>query len=256
VSSYKPAFFNSWDKYRNSTENRYRNISWGYEVEGQFTSQEQINNHAVNVDGEGNRSLLPGDLIYKDQNGDGKIDGFDQRPIGYGYGTLPNINMGFNFALAYKGFDFHADFSGGGGYTWFQNWETRWAFQNDGNLNTIFTDSWQRTDPYDVNSAWIPGKYPTNRVNKGNHNNYKYDSSFWLHNVKYLRARTLEFGYTIPTALLNKIKINRARVYINGYNLFSIDNLKEFGMDPEVVDDNGLQSPQNKFVNVGINLSL
>jgi hypothetical protein len=83
--------------------------------------------------------LLPGDLMYKDQNGDGRIDQYDERPIGFGYGTQPNINFGFTLGGAYKGFDFHADFSGGAGYTWFQNYETRWAFQNNGNLNTIFT---------------------------------------------------------------------------------------------------------------------
>ncbi len=94
-----------------------------------------------------------------------KIDGYDVRPIGFGYGQQPNINFGFNIALVYKSFDFNADFSGASGYTWFQNWETRWAFQNNGNLNTIFTDRWHRADIFDPNSAWIPGKYPANRYN-------------------------------------------------------------------------------------------
>jgi TonB-linked SusC/RagA family outer membrane protein len=117
LQSYNPLFYNSWDQYRNSTENRYSHIDWGYQVIGQFTSQAQINNYTVNIDGKGNRSLLPGDLIYKDQNGDGKIDQYDDRPIGFGYGTQPNINFGFTLGGAYKGFDFHADFSGGAGYT-------------------------------------------------------------------------------------------------------------------------------------------
>ncbi len=50
--------------------------------------------------------------------------------------------------------------------------------------------------------------------------------------------------------------MSRARVYINGYNLFSIDNMKKFGTDPEIEDDNGLQYPQNKFINIGVNLSI
>jgi hypothetical protein len=45
-------------------------------------------------------------------------------------------------------------------------------------------------------------------------------------------------------------------LYVNAFNLFSFDNLKEFGVDPEVVDDNGLQFPQNRVINLGINLSL
>ena len=260
---YKPRFFNSWDQYRSSGVNRYAHMDWGYETIGQFKSQEEINNYKVNIDGKGNRTLIPGDLIYKDQNNDGKIDGYDERPIGFGYGTQPNVNFGFSLGLNYKNFDFHADFSGGAGYTWFQNWETRWAFQNNGNLNSIFEDRWHRTDLFDVNSAWVPGKYPANRINPGHgHSDYggpdgnQWNSTFWLHSVKYLRARTMELGYTIPNKLINKIKIQGARFYVNTYNLFSIDNLKSYGIDPEVTEDNGLQFPQNKFVNIGFHISL
>ena len=256
LQSYNPLYFNSWDQYRNSTENRYSHIDWGLTTEGQFTSQEQINNYPVNIDGKGNSTLLPGDLIYKDVNNDGKIDGYDYRPIGYGLGTQPNINFGFTIGLIYKDFDFNADFSGGAGYTWSQNYETRWAFQNTGNLNTIFEDRWHRTDIFDVNSAWVPGKYPANRYNPGNGlSDYGPSSSFWLHNVKYVRARTIQLGYRLPSSLLSKVRIQRARVYVNAYNLFSFDNLKEFGVDPETSDDNGLQFPQNKVVNVGINVT-
>ncbi|OQP59274.1 SusC/RagA family TonB-linked outer membrane protein [Niastella vici] len=255
ISSYNPVFFNSWDQYRYSSEHRYTKIDWGYDVVGQFTSQEQINNYPVNIDGQGNRTLLPGDLIYKDVNQDGKIDGYDERPIGYGTGTQPNINYGISIALQYERFDFRADFSGATGYTWFQNWETRWPFQNDGNLNTIFLDRWHRENPFDPKSNWIPGKYPALRFNQGGHSNYNHNSTFWAHNVKYLRARTLELGYSLPTKLLSKVKMEKARLYINAYNLFTFDNMKAYGVDPEITDDNGLQFPQNKFLNVGINLS-
>jgi len=257
LNSYNPLFFNSWDEYRNSSEQRYNNMSWGYTVIGQFSSQDQINNYPVNIDGQGNRTLLPGDLIYQDFNGDGKIDGYDERPIGYGYGTQPNINFGLSIALAYKSFDFHADFSGAAGYTWFQNWEMRWAFQNNGNLNEIFTDRWHRADPLDPNSEWIPGKYPANRFNPGTgHSDYSNNSTFWLHNVKQLRARTLELGYMLPQTLLKRAKIQSTRVYLNVYNLFSIDNLRQYNIDPEVIDDNGLEFPQNRVFNIGINISL
>lgn len=255
LESYNPTFFNSWDQYRASRENRFAFVNWGYEVVGQFQSFDEINNYPINIDGQGNRTLLPGDLIYKDFNNDGIINGYDERPIGYGGGRQPNINFGLNFALAYKGFDFHADFSGGAGYTWYQNWETRWAFQNDGNLNTIFTDRWHREDMYDLNSAWIPGKYPANRFNEGGHRNYNANSDFWAHNVKYLRARTIELGYSLPTELLGRVKIQKARFYVNGFNLFSFDNLKEFGVDPEISEENGLAYPQSKVINFGVNLT-
>lgn len=254
-SSYNPTFFNSWDQYRSSTINRYSNISWGQEVIGQFESQEQINTYPVNIDNRGNTTLIPGDLIYKDQNNDGVINDFDNRPIGFGYNTQPNINFGFNIGFAYKGIDFHADFSGAAGYTWYQNWETRRPFQNDGNLNTIFEDRWHRADPFDVNSEWIPGKYPANRINFA-HSDYDWDSTFWLHNANYLRARTIEIGYSLPAKWLSKFNISRTRIYANGYNLFTFDNLKSYDVDPEIADDNGLQYPQSKFFNIGVNISL
>ncbi|MCS3736668.1 SusC/RagA family TonB-linked outer membrane protein [Mucilaginibacter dorajii] len=249
-------FSNSLDEYSNSQVNRTANETWGYEVIGQFQSIAQINAYKVNEDGKGNSSVLPGDLIYKDVNGDGKIDANDSRPIGYGLGAQPNINFGLTLGAAYKGFDFHADFSGASGYSWNQNYESRWAFQNNGNLNTIFNDSWHLSNPTDLNSTWIPGKYPVNRNNIGtNHYDYNVNSTFWLHNVKYIRARTIELGYSLPTSLLSKVKIKRARFYANVYNLFSIDNLHQYGVDPETADDNGLQTPQNRVYNFGVNLT-
>jgi hypothetical protein len=256
LSSYKPVFFNSWDQYRNSGENRLTRINWGYDVIGQFTSQEQINSYPVNIDGQGNKTLLPGDLIYKDVNGDNKIDGYDERPIGYGSdNNPPNINYGISITLQYANFDFRADFSGAAGYTWFQNWETRNPFQNDGNLNTIFLDRWHRENPFDTKSAWIPGKYPALRFNDGGHSNYNRASTYWAHNIKYLRARTLELGYSLPAKLIKLVKMERARFYVNAYNLFSLDNVKQYSIDPEINDDNGLQFPQSRFINIGLNLS-
>lgn len=255
LQPYNPLFSNSLDQYYGSRVNRYTKIAWGYEAIGQFQSFEEINKYTVNIDGQGNRTLLPGDLIYRDFNNDGMINGYDTRPIGYSAGSLPNINYGLSIGLAYKGVDFTADFSGGAGYSWYQDWETRWAFQNDGNLNTIFTDRWHRADPYDLNSEWIPGKYPANRFNESGHSNNNRLSTYWAHNLKYLRARTIELGYSLPAQWISKVKMQRARIYANVYNLFSIDNLKEFELDPEVNDENGLQFPQSRVFNFGVNLS-
>tara|TARA_Y100000815_G_scaffold275662_1_gene315712 strand:- start:5386 stop:8550 length:3165 start_codon:yes stop_codon:yes gene_type:complete len=263
LSSYKPRFKNSYDQWDNSNnsdgasraQDRYNTIFWGYTAVGQFQSQEEIDNYPVDIDGRGNSTLLPGDIIYKDENGDKRIDGYDITPIGYN-SYNPLINFGMSINLSYKGFDFTADFSGASGFSWNQNWEQRWAFQNTGALNKIFLDRWHRADPFDVNSEWIPGKYPALRYNEGGHSNYNKNSTFWLHNVTYLKARTIELGYNLPKSLLDKISVQKCRLYINGYNLFSIDNLSEYGVDPEVVDENGLQYPQNRFVNVGVNISL
>jgi TonB-linked SusC/RagA family outer membrane protein len=257
LQSYNPRFNNSWDQYRNSGEQRYRDIFWGYEVTGQFQSQDEINNHPVNIDGRGNSTLLPGDLIYKDNNGDGVIDTFDERPIGFTTGGLPNFTMGFSIGLSWKGLDFNADFSGGGMYSWNQNWEQRWPFQNNGALlRNFYEDSWTRTDPFDVNSPWKSGTYPAMRFNNNSLSSYNRNSTFWTHNVRYFRARTIELGYALPKKWLNTVKVENVRVFANGYNLFSIDNLKKYGIDVEIQDDNGLQYPQNRVINFGLQVSL
>ncbi len=255
ISSYKPMFGNSWDHYRNSIEGRWNGIYWGYEVIGQFQSQEQINNYTINNDGQNNRTQLPGDLMYKDVNNDGMINGYDQRPIGFGGGN-PNVNFGLSISLSWKGLDFTADFSGASMYTFERNWEVRWPYQNGGNLlKDFYEDRWHRADPFDVNSQWIPGKYPALRFNEGGHSNYNKNSTFWVTNLKYLRARTIELGYSLPKTLLSRVHIKKTRFYVNAYNLFSIDNAAQYGLDPEVVDGNGLQYPQNKVINLGVNLS-
>ncbi len=256
LDSYKPRFSNSWDNYRNSGENRYNGIFWGYETVGQFQSIEEINNYTVNNDGQGNRTMLPGDLMYKDVNGDGVISDFDQRPIGFPRDRNPILNFGINFSMAYKGFDFNADFSGGSMYSYNRAWEMRNPYQNTGNLLKVFYDDrWRRADPLDLNSAWVAGKYPALRFNDGGHNNYNRQSTFWLTNMSYIRLRTMEVGYTLPKALTEKAKIQKARFYVNTYNLFSLDKLKKLGVEPEVMDENGLQYPQNRLVNLGVNLS-
>lgn len=256
---YNRRFGNSLDYYQNSTINRWDGTTWGLQTIGQFQSQDQISNYKINNDGKGNMTQLPGDLIYKDQNGDGVINQLDLRPIGYSNGQ-PIINYGFNLSMAWKGIDFHADFSGGFGYTYQRDWEQRQPFQGGGNLATIFAnDSWHRADPYDVNSAWVSGKYPALTYDNRGGSNYTGNAgipSFWLVNVHYLRARTIELGYSIPKiSIMSKLKIQKLRLYVNTYNLFSFDNMKLYGIETEISDSNGLQYPQNRIVNLGLNLS-
>lgn len=256
LESYKPRFGNSWDHYRNSQEDRWTGTFWGYEVIGQFESFEQINSWPVNNDGVGNRDMLPGDLIYKDVNEDGVINGLDERPIGFPRDRNPIVNFGINLSAQYKGFDMRADFSGGSVYSYNQDWEMRWPYQNTGNLlKQFYDDRWHREDPYDLNSAWVPGRYPALRFNTGWHNNYNKQSTFWLTNARYIRLRTFEIGYTLPEELIAKVGMQRCRLYVNTYNLFSLDNVKSLGVEPEIMDQNGLQYPQNSMVNVGVNLS-
>ncbi|UZD23977.1 TonB-dependent receptor [Algoriphagus halophytocola] len=252
---YKPRFGNSWNEYRTDQENRWANINWGYQVEGRFESQEQINNHPVNIDGQGNRNLLPGDFIYKDVNGDGTINGMDERPIGYAEGANPYMSFGFNGSANYKGFDLYFSFAGASMQTFTRNWELRYPFQNNGTSpDYMFEDRWHREDLYNSDSDWVPGTYPAIRRFGADHL-YRHNT-FWLTNVKYMRLRNLELGYRLPGPVLEKIGISTLRVYASGTNLFSFDNVKDFGIDPEIGAGNGLVYPQQRLFTFGFNITL
>ncbi len=257
INEFNPRYGNALDEYRNARGDRWSNIFWGYQVVGQFQSQEEVNSYPVNIDGQGNKTMLPGDFIYKDVNGDGIINTRDERPLGYGLSTTPILSGGLNITVAYKGFDFAADFSAGSMQTFNRRFELRNAFQNTGNIARIlYDDRWHRADALNPDSEWIPGKNPPIRFNDGGHSNINKNSDWWLTNTKYLRNRTMELGYTLPKALTTRVKLERLRLFVNTYNLFSIDNVDQFGIDAEITDENGLQYPQNKLVNFGINLSL
>ena len=256
VFQYNPRFGNSLLEYRQSTTDRWSDIFWGYEVVGQFKSTEEISNYTVNNDGQGNKTMLPGDLIYKDQNGDGIINNRDERPIGYPINKTPILSGGLHLTVAYKGFDLAMDFSAGSKMGFNRRFEQRNAFQNTGNVpHYLFDDRSHRQDPLNPDSPWIVGSQIPLRYNDGGHSNLNKDSSWWLVNVSYFRNRTNELGYTLPAALTSRAKIQKLRVFVNTYNLFSIDSARPYGVDPEVQDENGLQYPQNKLVNVGFNLS-
>lgn len=254
--SYKPRFGSSWDEYRNSTENRWINTNtWGYQVVGRFLSYEDIQNYRVDNDGQGNTTMLPGDLIYKDQNGDGIINSLDERPIGYQPEQLPYISFGINTSFEWKGIDLKADFAGAAGQSYHMCWEVAYPFQGDGNSTAyLLTDSWHRADPTDANSEWIAGKFPATRYAGANVSFNRY-SDFWLHNTYYIKLRTLELGYTLPKSISSKFFVDRLRIYANAYNLFSIDNLSKYQLDPEIQSNSALVTPNLRTFSFGFNLN-
>jgi TonB-linked SusC/RagA family outer membrane protein len=254
IESYKPRFSNSWNEYRNSAEDRWGGVWWGYQVVGRFQSEEEIRNHPINNDGSNNRTQLPGDFIYKDVNGDGVINGMDERPIGYPTGWAPMMSFGGRIGLNWKGIDLNVDFSGGAVQSWFQDYELRNAFHGGGNSPAyLLEDRWHRADPYDSNSEWIAGYYPA--IRNGNSGPNHRNSDFWLTNVRYLRIRNLEFGYNFSNDLIKKIKAEKIRVYVNGSNLFSFDNVKKFQIDPEIEAAAAVVYPQQRVFMVGFNLT-
>lgn len=252
LETYKPRFGNSWDEYRNSIEDRWGGVWWGYEAVGQFQSEEQIKNHPIDNDGNNNRTQLPGDIIYKDVNGDGVINSLDERPIGYPTGWAPMLSYGGNIGLQWRNFDLNMDLAGGAMQSWFQDYELRNAFHAGGNSpEYILEDRWHRADPYDPNSEWIPGKYPA--IRKGTSDNNGKNSTFWLRDVRYLRMKNMELGYSLPKSILSKVNMTRLRVYVSASNLFSIDNMRKYQIDPEIEARAAVVYPQQRTFMVGFN---
>ncbi|MDO9339008.1 MAG: SusC/RagA family TonB-linked outer membrane protein, partial [Bacteroidales bacterium] len=259
LETYKPRFGNSWDEYRNSSQGRWDNINWGYHILGQFQSQEQIDDYPVNVDGSGNRTLLPGDLIYEDLNGDKIINTLDQKPIGYATGSNPYMSFGLNSQFNYKGIDLVLVFGGGTMQTWIYSNELKIPYgTNNGNSpQWLLGDRWHRADPYDNTSEWIPGYYPPTRKDFQTHSNFSRTNDFYRVNVSYLRLGSTEIGYNVSQKLLNRFKLGltKARIYTNISNLFSIDNTLKFQVDPEVSSSSGLVYPQSRVFNFGFSLT-
>lgn len=249
---YKPRFGNSWNVYRNSINHRYGYLNWGLEADGQFQSWEEIATWPIDNDRQGNRTLRPGDIKYKDINGDNVINWLDERPIGYRQDSTPILNFGFNFAFRWRGFDLAFDLTGGALSTWYQEWEQRNPFHDGGNNPQYYMDNaWRLSDIWDVKSELIPGKYPTLLIGNSSHSNY-WNSTFWKKNVKYIKVRNMEFGYTIPKSILERMSISDLRLYVAGQNLFGITNL--IGVDPEINETNGLAYPTMRIINVGLTL--
>lgn len=252
--TYKPRFGSSWDEYRSSIEDRWGGIWWGYQVIGRFQSQDEINNSLINMDGQNNQTLLPGDFIYKDVNGDGIINHMDERPIGYPTGWSPMISYGASIGLSWKGIDLNMDFVGGGMQSWCQDYELRNPFHGSGNSPAyLLEDRWHRVDPYDPNSEWVAGYYPA--IRKGTSGPNGRNSDFWLTNVRYLRLNNLELGYSFPKHMITKIHAERVRVYANISNVFSIDNVGKFQIDPEIEARAAVVYPQQRTILIGFNVT-
>ncbi|MCD7931125.1 MAG: SusC/RagA family TonB-linked outer membrane protein, partial [Tannerellaceae bacterium] len=243
---------NSWAQYKDSKSHRYGYLNWGLEAIGQFQSWEEIANHPIDNDRKGNTTSIPGDIIYRDVNGDGVINYLDERPIAYRQDATPIFNYGINLSAAWKGFDLSMDFSGSFLSTYHMEWKQARAFQNNGNSpQWLLDDSRRLSDPWDANSEIIPGKYPM-AIRDRKHDGTYWGSTFWKKNVRYMKLSNLDFGYTIPKRITSRAHMENVRVYFAGQNLFQISNID--GVDPEQRDANGLAYPTMRTFSIGINV--
>ena len=184
---------------------------YGLEVIGIFQNQLEINNSPKQTFGD----VRPGDLKYRDQNGDGVIDSQDIVKM-FGSST-PLLEFGFGLHAGYKGFKVFADFQGVTGVT--VNLLESPLYQplaNNGNISDTFL---LREVP------WTPGNAATATMPRlttlDGDNNYR-NNSLWYRDGSFIKLRNVGISYTVPRSLL---KICDAEVALNGTNLFSLDNI-------------------------------
>jgi hypothetical protein len=120
----------------------------------------------------------------------------------------------------------------------------------------MLTDNWHLEDIYDPSdNSWVPGKLPPVRTNMQSHSSNNKASTFWTRNVIYMRLKSLDIGYNIPKKYINKAGVQNLRIYANGYNLFSFDNVRAFDIDPELALSSGLQYPQSRIISIGAKIT-
>ena len=184
--------------------------------------------------------VRPGDIKYKDQNKDGKIDSNDYYPIGYT--SMPQITLGLHGGITFKGFDMDIFFQGAANRTVYCGGKYYHAFQNDGKVSSIAMGRWT---PETAETATYPRLSSENNLN-----NYQ-ASSFWQKNGNFLKLRSLEIGYTLPFQFSRKINLEKVRIFANGTNLFSLDHMDGF-TDPETMSG----YPALRTISFGLSIQL
>lgn len=228
----------------------------GFLDQGLFQSEEDIANSAT-IQGS---SVLPGYIKYVDRNGDGVISYAQDR--GYvGKSSTPKHSGSLNLFGNWKGFDFDVLFS--------------WGLGHDIALTGIYTSSGSQgvmdntayTKPfyhggnspeYLVENSWTPenkgAEFPRLSLVTVSSNN-AYSSTFWYRNGDYLRMKTAQIGYNLPKRLLNPLGVDGLRIYVEGYNLFTLSGLSKYNIDPESPAVNNGYYPQQRTFSLGVKLS-
>ncbi|MBR1575105.1 MAG: TonB-dependent receptor [Bacteroidales bacterium] len=216
----------------------------GLIAEGLFMTQEEIDSWPSQY----GRTLVPGDIKYRDINGDSIVNDFDK--VAIGYTTIPEINYGFGLSLGWKGIDASVFFSGMshvtriiGGYNLYGGAATNVLIQGQ-----IFADvaekSWSVThDPQ--------AEYPRFSVETPANNQIA--STYWQKNMSFLRLKNAELGYTFPKKWTGKAGISTARIYLQGVNLLTFSRFKLW--DPELESAYGNVYPLTRNISLGLNLN-
>lgn len=194
------------------------NSFYGYQTAGIFQTAAEVNAYTNATGGLIQPSARPGDFRWVDNNGDGKITDLDKAFLG---NSIPKYTFGLTLNFDYKSFDLMGFVTGAAGNKIFQglrrldisnaNWQTdamtRWTGEGTSNDYPRLTSS-------DLNS------------------NFAYMSDFYLEKGDYLRLKVLQFGYSLPADIVNKIDASKVRFYLSAENVFTMT--KYTGYDPEI----------------------
>ena len=216
----------------NRRTGQWTDRQFGYIAEGLFGSQEEIDNLPYNQDKRNNTTLRPGDVRYRDVNGDKVIDWKDEVEIGQG--TIPTWFAGFNPTLHYKGFDLSLAFQGAFGFD-------------------IIASLGGQTENY-FNARWTPQNNDRNALipRVGGNSGNTHTSTYWLVPGNYVRWKSFTLSYTFKHAILKTANINSIRLFFSGSNLYTWSKLKKYGLDPEMPSGKGgLYYPQQRNLSIG-----
>ncbi|MET4105036.1 TonB-dependent receptor [Hymenobacter sp. UYP22] len=205
----------------------------GYELGSFFLYQfDGIFQTGDNIASSAQPNAKPGDVRYKDVNGDGQITAADRAHVGR---VFPKLQYGLNLSASYKGIDFSAFFQGVQGND-ILNTGRYWLDRTDdnGNYRKGFSP-WTPTNPSTTTPRAIISGAPAGRQEAtAAGDNARINSTRWLEDGSYLRLKNLQIGYTIPKSLTEQVKgLGSLRFYVTGQNLFTVTDYT--GYDPEVV---------------------
>jgi TonB-linked SusC/RagA family outer membrane protein len=208
---------------------------FGLEAIGFFDSWDEINDADTPKQLFG--SVQPGDIRYKDRNGDGFITEDDETPIGHG--EIPEYTYSFDIGASYKGFDLELFFQGVGNRSVYREGSYVWAFVENSKAAPNALGRW-------TEATKGTATYPR-LTTIANENNYR-TSTFWMENGAFLRLRNIELGYTLPHMLAKRLGIAKARIFVNGINQITWDHVEN--SDPEVLSGYPLMKSWNMGLSV------
>jgi TonB-linked SusC/RagA family outer membrane protein len=253
--------------WQNSNENRYvgRYTGTFYTLAGgSYTSLADYENAPLHNTSIGNSMMLPGSWIIEDLNGDGVIDGNDRSYNHWNVGLNPPLQFGLTYSMTYKDFDMNMLIQGASGHSIQYKMNDIWGYGRYPTTYEKYLDRWHTVqpdaDPFDPQTEWVPGYWPALR-SYDTYNSYTKDAVNTARQIipgTYARLKSLEIGYTFEKDVLGKLGINSCRVFITGYNLFTVCNPLLKGADPEKIEGDwnaGLTYPLMRTYNFGINLN-